>query len=340
MERKSNIEILRIISIFLIIAHHIAMAYEALDIVTNKMLIGVFYAGGKIGVNIFILITCYFIGRKTNYLMQAIKIWLQVIIYSWLIMAVAFCFNIGNINFKIMLTCFLPITAEAYWFCSAYIGFLLLVLYVKKAADSLGQQMYKKLLFLLTLMMVIIPTITISDSPWLNNLIWFFYLYLVVYYIESYQIHVKWKRKTLFFIGGGCYLFIILSIVFMNMISYKVIFFQKKCYYFSAMNSLPAMLCSISIFYFMIKTDIGRKKWINRIAGTSFGVYLIHCHPIIKSDFFNQLVVSEKTGLLLVGDIIFKIIIVYGICSIISLELNYICRCISIDKIIKKIMNK
>lgn len=203
MERRSNIEILRIISILLIIAHHIAMAYQALDIVTNKMLIGVFYAGGKIGVNIFILITCYFIGCKTNYLMQTIKIWLQIIIYSWVIIAAAFYFNVGNINFKIMLKCFFPITTEAYWFCSSYIGFLLLVRYVKKAADSFGQQAHKKLLFLLTLMMVVVPAITLSNSPWLNNLIWFFYLYLVVFYIENYQVYVKWKRKILFFIGGG-----------------------------------------------------------------------------------------------------------------------------------------
>lgn len=124
------------------------------------------------------------------------------------------------------------------------------------------------------------------------------------------------------------------------MISYKVTFLQEKCYYFSEMNSLPVMLCSISIFYLMIKTDIGRKKWVNRIASTSFGVYLIHCHPVIKGNFFNQLVVSEKTGLLLAGDIIFKIIVVYGICSILSFGLNCICRCIPIDKIMKKIVNK
>lgn len=69
--RNSSIELLRIISMILIVFHHFAF-HGGFKWQTNSVTISHFwynfiYGGGKIGVNIFVLISGYFlIDRKTS----------------------------------------------------------------------------------------------------------------------------------------------------------------------------------------------------------------------------------------------------------------------------------
>lgn len=61
--RNSNLEILRIVSMILIIVHHYVVHGQfewSNTITTNKILLEVLSLGGKLGVNCFVLITGYF----------------------------------------------------------------------------------------------------------------------------------------------------------------------------------------------------------------------------------------------------------------------------------------
>ena len=61
-ERKTNIELLRIIAMILIISFHYVyksnFTFEELSV--NSFIVKVFYMFGELGVNLFILITGYF----------------------------------------------------------------------------------------------------------------------------------------------------------------------------------------------------------------------------------------------------------------------------------------
>ncbi len=81
--RQSNIELLRIIAMLIIIAHHFAVhsGFEfSNDAVTvNRLWIQFIQIGGKTGVNVFVLISGYFlITSKTLKTSKAIKLWLQI----------------------------------------------------------------------------------------------------------------------------------------------------------------------------------------------------------------------------------------------------------------------
>ena len=60
-KRQSNIELLRILAMILIIAHHFALfgafGFSETAVSINKLWIQFIQIGGKIGVNIFILIS-------------------------------------------------------------------------------------------------------------------------------------------------------------------------------------------------------------------------------------------------------------------------------------------
>ena len=68
--RQSNFELLRIISIVIIIAHHIAFhggfEYPTEVVSINKLWIQFLLLGGKIGVDLFILISGYFLISSTK----------------------------------------------------------------------------------------------------------------------------------------------------------------------------------------------------------------------------------------------------------------------------------
>ena len=92
MKRKSNFEILRIISIIFILFHHFFYENVILDytssITINQFISQVLYSLGKIGVNIFILITGYFCINSNFKLKKILTIWLQTIFYSWIILEI------------------------------------------------------------------------------------------------------------------------------------------------------------------------------------------------------------------------------------------------------------
>lgn len=86
-KRQSNIELLRIISMILILAHHFSVhgGFNILktSFTINRLWIQFLQFGGKIGVNIFVIISGYFlITSKGIKISKVLKLWLQLFFYS------------------------------------------------------------------------------------------------------------------------------------------------------------------------------------------------------------------------------------------------------------------
>ena len=80
IQRQSNFEFLRILAIIMIIFHHIAVHgnFSNPD-VTSYLFIVLMQMGGKIGVNIFILISGYFLIKSEKIKIKKIlKLWGQM----------------------------------------------------------------------------------------------------------------------------------------------------------------------------------------------------------------------------------------------------------------------
>ena len=62
-ERKSNFELLRVLSILLIVSYHYVFhgGLKFQGITVNKIINDIFYMFGELGVNCFILISSYFL---------------------------------------------------------------------------------------------------------------------------------------------------------------------------------------------------------------------------------------------------------------------------------------
>ena len=64
-KRQSNIELLRIVAMLLIIAHHFSLhggfVFSTASITVNRLWIQFIQIGGEIGINVFVLISGYFL---------------------------------------------------------------------------------------------------------------------------------------------------------------------------------------------------------------------------------------------------------------------------------------
>ena len=99
--RKSNLEILKIISIIMIIMHHYAIYNGFLfqnEITFNRILINIFQMFGKLGVCLFIIISGYFYDKTKFKIKKLLNLILQVFVYAIIGVALGIFTNNEKLN--------------------------------------------------------------------------------------------------------------------------------------------------------------------------------------------------------------------------------------------------
>lgn len=288
-ERKSNFELLRIVSMFLIVLSH--SVYYGCQLVeqsfTNIVFLNVLRSGGKIGVNTFIFITGYFMINSNFKLKKLINLIIKTLIFSLLGIGIAIIMHI-DVGIKNVIISLLPITFEIYWFMTAYILLYILSPYINIGIESLSKEKHLKLLIILTGLWVVLATLTTSEYG-MNNLLWFVYIYLIGAFIRRYEkeIDVKKVKKILSRLALLMFGFLIISIVIITKISEKYTMLQDYINYFAGINRIPTVVISIYLFVLFLEMDIYSKN-INKLATSCLGVYLLHENIFIRDIIWNS----------------------------------------------------
>ena len=123
VKRNSNIEILRILCMFLIVLHHVVvhgLAYgngtlnSTASITINQFIIKLMSMGGKMGVDLFVLISGYFLVNSKFKLKKVFELESQVLTYSVGIALILFSLGISDITLKNIIKSIFPITYNSY----------------------------------------------------------------------------------------------------------------------------------------------------------------------------------------------------------------------------------
>lgn len=305
--RDSNIELLRIIAMCLIIFHHMALNTGIVDgyAVNGNMIFGIIGGiGGKIGVVVFILITGYFSIKKEFSFKKVFILWFQIFCYSVGFMLVFRITGIEKWNKVDTLKTFFPLAYNQYWFITVYLYLLLLSPFINKFLNSLSKENYNKLLAVLTIIFVIIPTIfysngLIGSTQTPMGILLFVYVYILGAYIKLYGIkffeNKKLRNIVLICLG---YIIVLLIVLIGKKLEQKNIFWANLFAYYREMNSIFILIPSIALFYIFKEWKIRYNKIINYFAGISFAVYLVHesnfmryrlWHNIFGMDFINNI---------------------------------------------------
>lgn len=276
--RESNIELLRIISMFLIIASHFSVQGEF--VFDNTLSLNTYYLQiltlGNIGVNIFVLITGYFlISQKEIKISKILKLLLQLLTYSISTYIIGMLLGIEDFNIKLLIKHIFPMTFRLWWFPSTYIVLYIISPWVNKFLHSLSKNEYTNYLLLCFILWCLIPTFTTQNFEG-NNLIWFIFLYSLAGYFKLFYNtdNKSWKRYMIFSVT--ILLLTSLSVLIFDIIGLKIPFVFKHAIYFYQKQRLPMLLISVSLFLAFLNIKIKNNSFINLVSSTTFGIYLLH----------------------------------------------------------------
>lgn len=350
-QRDSKFEILRIICMILIIMHHFSYhsgyILDSSVSVLNKVTVDVFLIGGKIGVNIFLIISSYFLINKEFKPSRLIKLALEIFFYSSIIYLLFLITGQIEFSFESLIHNFFPILTLRYWFITPYFIVYLLSPLINKLIKKLNQKQH--LIFVLIVVLVqagITFCLNLNSTPFgtvaiqsdvsilttvfnyfariISSACWFFTLYLIAGFIKKYPT----KISQSFFIN------LLSFIISLSLIILVQIFFNYPLY---EMSTITCLIASVSLFniFNSIKKPIN-SRFINIISQTTLGIYLIHdnklMRPFIWKNILNcsNLINNKLFPLISIG----IVLAIFIICCLIDLFRIY-----CVEKPIFKLFN-
>ena len=293
-ERKSNIELLRIISMIFIIWHHYTLHGGILYVNysnPNKYIAEAIYLLGKVGVNEFILISGYFLIKSKFKIKKLVKIELQILCYTLLFLILYIVMD-KHINKKMIQQTFFPIIFNAYWFMTAYIGMYILSTFINKLIINLNKNEFKLLLIILLIMLSILPSIT-GINNFMGNLQWFIYIYMIGAYIQIYDITIL-KNRYLKYAIILLYSIIFFIGIIITLFSIENIQRFEKIKILAGMNFITTTILSILIFLFFKNLKLKNNKIINLFGKSSIAVYLWHDNEYIRYTLWKKIFNVER----------------------------------------------
>ena len=282
--RASNFELLRIFAMLGIIAYHYVV-HGQVSLTENgdffqRTFLECFSMFGKIGVNLFIMISAYFGIKKRFSVKKLIDLEVQSLFFSWLGIVVGFALGV-EMSIRELIKMFVPTISNQYWFITAYLILYLLSPWYNKLLNSLDKRSYRGLLLITTMIWSVIPCVTLQSGSGMNfsQQIWMFVVYAWGAYFARFGIDIDNKNTILlsvvFSIG------LIGSVIAMQVCGLKVHFIAEHAIYFRWSNTILAFPLSLLIFELFRKLEL-RSKTINVISAVSLSVYLLHENPVIS----------------------------------------------------------
>lgn len=317
--RNLGIELLRIISMFMILISHFSFHCISKNFELNFAQ-KIFFDSilfGNIGVVIFLIISGYFYNTKFK-IKKLIKFILCTQFYSIFLYILSSYNNVFSIKDFIM--SFFPINSNLYWFMTSFIIIYIISPFISKFLGSLKEKEFKYFLviyFFLFISHDFILKYIFSFTP-SNDIIELLFYYSIGAYINKYESSFNKKIRIRYIFYS--YFIIVLSIVIMNN------FHFNNSTILLARSSIFVIYIGISLFILLKKINI-KGNSILFFSNNCLAVYLVHDNKYFRLILWSKIIKYMPSNIFL--NIIYIIII---------LLLIYII-CILIDKLREKIEN-
>lgn len=329
--RDSNIELLRIFSMILIVAHHFSLHGVLKEFSENPLvnqsvvsfLAQVIQLGGKAGVTLFIIISGYFMVQTNVKIKKLFLLLFQVLFYS--IFGFTFVTVLGkSIGLSSIINAFFPVIHDQYWFITAYIVLYLISPYLNKLLLILTEKEYLNMLGIMIFLWIVIPSFTRGQMG-SSNITRFILFYSIGSFLRLYPTKKFNNKKLGFYLFIVSYFMMLVSVMSLNFIGKQLGngYLIKKATYFSDSSSILTLIVSIGLFIWIKNIHIGSRSWINKISGAMLGVYLIHdnknIRPILWHKIFHTGDRIQNTPIEFIGYAILVIFVVFIVSVVIEL---------------------
>ena len=207
------------------------------------------------------------------------------------------------------------------WYVRYYCIFLLLIPFINTCLNSLNQNKTLALCLTLIVFWSIIPTITVDGLSY-DEIMFFTITYCVGYLIRKYSFFQKIKRKIWISILILSALILISSVLCIDYISFilnedSLLLVATR---FREYNMFPAFLFGLSLFMIFMALSFN-SSIINKIAGTTTAVYLLHNDTLIDNLLWNKISPNAffVNSPLVIIHVFIKCLLIFIVCSLIGL---------------------
>ena len=307
--RQSNFELMRIISMLMIILRHIF--YYGLDIELAAPNIKLFYdffsAIIAVHVNSFVLLSGYFQCNSKFKMSKLLKLNNSVIFYKVVIFVIFIFLGIASTDMISIVRNVFPFDLENYWFMRIFLIMYIFSPFYNIFLDNLSKSNHKRLLFIMFFLFSVLSTFTNQEATLdvtVNggySIVSFTFLYFVGAYFRKYPIEETYfgrkyssKMRQLLFLFG--FFILVFFNFFMHISSSKLLEqggflsyvgdIMFKCFlkYDNPIIILQTV-CYFMFFYHMSFYN----KIINLFSSTAFGIYLIHDNLLMRNNMYDLL---------------------------------------------------
>ncbi len=307
--RQSNMELLRVVAMLMIITLHyldkgnVLPEFAQMNTV-NHYLAWILEAFCFVAVNLYVLISGYFLCTSKFTFKKLCTLWAQILFYSWIIGAIMILMGSAEVNglYELIFIAF-PVTSGHYWFATVYVLLFALSPFLNAAIEKMSKKQHRVciivLLVIFSLWNTVLPmTMPMTDREGMD-IAWFVCLYIIAAYLRKYPEDMK-KKAYIYSLGYvGCSFLVFgsgLALIYVERIIGKLGGYATNWY---AYNSLPVLMGSVCLFVAFAKCEIKGvhiSKIINTLAGATFGVYLIHEHQFLRYLWQQWLCVEQNAS--------------------------------------------
>lgn len=332
MKRERQFEVMRTIAMFFIVIYHILTHGVGRDVffnayspvsMTNILFSDFLLVFCSISVNLYVMVSGYFLADLNFKMSRIVRIWVQTCFYSSVITIIMMSLGLFPFNIVSIGKSFFPLSTDAYWFVTQFIGLMILSPLLMMLIKQLS---YKQFVWLLIggafICLAIIPDFPLGKRFHVahGNSVWSFaYLFLIAGFIR-HHLQVITKRK------------LITAIILVTFLTMACEFFSGyhhgyiSLYWFDY-NSQPFIL-SVIVFVLVRQIHVPDSFFWNmlvKLAPYSFGVYLIHDQLLVREWLWNNIPIT-----FFCDQWIYPLVVI-GLCMLIFLS------CAFVDYVRKKI---
>lgn len=328
MKEKRNVglDLLRIVAMMMVMTLHYLGKGGAWSIDTKmKYVVWFMEIFCMISVNLYVLISGYFLVNSKFTWKKVLKLCTQVWFYSLLFLFIEILLHHDIADVELKNSVF-PILMKTYWFITIYILLYVLSPYLNMIVNNATKKEYQTLLgvliFVFSIVHLFVPDYAEINKAGGYGIIWLVIVYLIAGYIKKYNDNLKFSKIVSLII---CFISTVIIMLFsVHIKNPNLSPYVYKLYQY---NSIFIIINSIIVFKLFLNLKIENKiiiKTIKFFAPLTFGVYLIHENMFVTKYLYSGIFSSLKWAYRGIGPFVLNyILFVCGIFIVCAL-MDYI----------------
>lgn len=327
-KRHTGIDLMRIVCMFIIVMYHIQghgglIASTQLS-AANRVLVVALQSVYQAAVNGYALVSGYVGYQARHRYSSLVVLWLRVLFYSVGVTALVWLISPAAVSRAEIRNAFLPLLTGQYWYFTAYAGCFVLAPLVRAAIAHLSKAEAVRCLVCALFLFSFLPYLLRNDPFFTasgNHALWLTLLYAVGACINRHNLFARLSAKKLSVLLLGACAVQMSAGFLLQQVSRLLTGKATTLWYFICHDSPTTAVLSILILAAFIRIRPALSGRLFRmLALSSFSVYLIHDHPLIRRCVIIPLgaKLAALPSLWVIPSVILSGMAIYLICSLID----------------------